>query len=93
MAVITKRIEVCDICRDVDAVVVTRVRMAVASGRLRTYALCEKDMAPVMDLMKRLGVGAPDAPPKRASRQVSMDQIEGVKEQRATSTTKTRKPR
>ena len=83
MAIITRRVEVCDVCRDIDVVVVTRVRMAVGPGRLRTYALCEKDMAPVMDLMKRLGVGVADTPPKRASRQVTMDQIEGVKTQRA----------
>jgi hypothetical protein len=90
MAVITKRIEVCDVCRDVDAVVVTRVRMAVGSGRLRTYALCERDMTPVVDLMKQLGVGAPDMPPRRASKQVSMDQIEGVKVQRAHPRTKSK---
>jgi hypothetical protein len=83
MVVITKRIEVCDVCRDLEAAVVTRLRCALGSGRLHTYALCEKDMAPVVDLMKRLGAGAPDAPPKRASKQVSMDQIEGVKVQRA----------
>jgi hypothetical protein len=83
MVVITKRVEVCDVCRDVNVAVVTRVRMAVGPGRLRTYAFCEKDIASVLDLMRRLDVGADDMPHRRASKQVSMDQIEGVKVQRA----------
>ena len=82
MAVITKRIEVCDVCRTVDEPV-TRVRVAFGAGRLRTYALCEKHGGPVRELIGHLGSGTIAPSPARASRQVSLGEIESVKEARA----------
>jgi len=82
VAVITKRIEVCDVCRTVDEPV-TRVRVAFGAGRLRTYALCEEHGGPVRDLIAHLGSGTIAPAPARSSRQVSLGEIESVKAARA----------
>ena len=82
MAVITKRIEVCDVCRTIDEPV-TRVRVAFGAGRLRTYALCEKHGGPVRELIGHLGSGTIASAPARSSRQVSLGEIESVKLARA----------
>ena len=82
MAVINQRVEVCDVCRIV-GVPVTRVRVAFGAGRLRTYALCEKHGGPVRELIGHLGSGTIAPAQARASRQVSLGEIESVKEARA----------
>ena len=82
MAVITKRIEVCDVCRTVGEPV-TRVRVAFGAGRLHTYALCEEHGGPVRDLIGHLGSGTIASAPARSSKQVSLDEIESVKLARA----------
>ena len=82
MATITKRIVVCDVCRNIEAPT-TSFRAAFGAGRLRTYALCDTHGTPVKDLLTGLGSGAVTSQPARASRMVSMDQIETVKESRA----------
>jgi len=78
VAVITKRIEVCDVCRTVGEPV-TRVRVAFGAGRLRTYALCEEHGGPVRELIGHLGSGTISSAPARSSKQVSLDEIESVK--------------
>ena len=78
MATITRHIVVCDVCRDIERPV-TVFRAAWASGRLRTYALCEEDGAPVRDLLSRMGAGEVPGAPARRRRSVSMEQIEQVK--------------
>ena len=78
MATITKRIVVCDVCRNIEAPVVA-FRAAFGAGRLRTYSLCDVHSGPVKDLLSGLGSGAAVTSPARASRQVTLGQIETVK--------------
>jgi len=82
VAVITKRIEVCDVCRRVGEPV-TRVRVAFGTGRLRTYALCEEHGGPVRELLGHLGAGTIAQPPARASKVLSMEELDAVKVARA----------
>lgn len=51
MATITKRIEVCEVCRDISKADLTRFRIAVGNGRLRTYALCAEDAKELRTLL------------------------------------------
>ena len=89
MATITQRLEVCDVCRTV-GLSVTRVRVAVGEGRLRSYALCEKDGGPLLRLVSTLtGSDTAVGRPAPRSRQVSMDQIEAVKTKRTPRKTST----
>ena len=83
MAVITKRIEVCDVCRTIDAPV-TRVRVAFGAARMRTYALCDTHGGPVKALLADLGAGTIARPPAKTSRRVSLEEIESVKDARST---------
>jgi len=82
MAVINQRIEVCDVCRRVGEPV-TKFRAAFGGGRLRTFALCEEHGGPVRDLIGHLGSGTIASAPARSSKQVSLDEIESVKQARA----------
>jgi len=82
MATITKRIVVCDVCRSIDAPV-TSFRAAFGGGRLRTYALCDTHGTPVKELLSGLGGGATTTAPRRASKVLTLDQIESVKATRA----------
>ena len=81
MVAITRRIVVCDVCRNIDAPVVP-FRAAFGAGRLRTYALCDTHGAPVKELLDGLGAGEATGP-VRATRQVTLGQIESVKASRA----------
>jgi hypothetical protein len=82
VATITKRIEVCDVCRDIERPILHRVRISMDAGKLRAYSLCEGDSLPLTNALAALGTPAAAAAPRRASRQVTLDQIEVVKEQR-----------
>ena len=79
MATITKRIEVCDVCRDVERPVAHRFRASMDSGKLRTYTLCEIDCAPLMQALASLGATAKDAPARRTNKQVTLAEIDKVK--------------
>ena len=81
MVAITRRIVVCDVCRNIEAPVVP-FRAAFGAGRLRTYALCDTHGAPVKELLDGLGAGDVSGP-VRATRQVTLGQIESVKASRA----------
>lgn len=97
MASITRRIEVCDVCRDVDAPIAKHVRLADEGDRLRTVALCQKDLGlPILDLLRALAKGAPAPTPGRGgSRKVTLEQIEEIKKTRgrAKKTTAPKRPR
>lgn len=79
MATITRRIVVCDVCRDVEKPVVKKARIALDGARLRTYSFCAEDFQPLGDLMA--DIGAP-ADGRRSNRTVTMAQIESIKKAR-----------
>lgn len=79
MATITKRIEVCDVCRDMGKTDLTRFRIAIGHGRLRTYALCGGDSKDLRAMLSSLGSGTTGTTPGRPSKMVTMAQIETVK--------------
>lgn len=84
MATVTRRIEVCDICREVDNPVVTHVRIAPENGRLRTYAFCAGDYQPVQAVLTAIAKATP-ATDGRRSKQVTMEQIEQIKANASTT--------
>ena len=93
MAIITQRIEVCDVCRSA-ALPVNRFRLAVGTGRLRTYVLCAEDGAPFMRFLSKMGETTTGAVHmRRGNRQVRMDQIEEIKVSRAAERQETRRAR
>jgi len=80
MATITKRIEVCDVCRDVNRPVAHRFRVSVDSGRLRAWSLCEDDGLPLTKALAGLGsTRSSDMPTRRTNKQVTLAEIEKVK--------------
>lgn len=80
MATVTRKIEVCDACRDVNKPVAEHVRMARDGGRLRTYAFCEGDLRPIQKILDAIAAAAPDSLGKRGgSKQVTMEQIGEIK--------------
>ena len=79
MATITKRIEVCDVCRDVERPITHRFRVSVDSGRLRAFSLCEGDGLPLVQALAALSATAKDAPAHRPNKQVTLAEIEKVK--------------
>jgi hypothetical protein len=83
MATITRRVEVCDVCRDIDKPVVEHVRIAREGGRLRTYAFCKGDLKPLEGTLTDIMAVAPVTRP-RGSKQVTMEQIDQIKAKRAT---------
>lgn len=83
MATVTRKIEVCDVCRELDRPIADRVRIARNGGRLRTYALCAPDLKPVERLLEAIAAAAPEALGKRGgSKQVTMEQIGEIKARR-----------
>lgn len=84
MAAITQRIEVCDVCKDIERPV-THYRLAPEGGRLRKLALCEEHGLPLTTLVSELHLWT--GPARRSSRQVTMEQIEVVKKRQARKTT------
>lgn len=80
MATVTRKIEVCDVCRELDRPVVDHVRMAREGGRLRTYAFCGPDLKAVEKLLDAIAATAPQSLGKRGgSKQVTMEQIGEIK--------------
>jgi hypothetical protein len=83
MATVTRRIEVCDVCRDVAKPIEERARIAVGDGRLRTYAFCKSDFMPLTRVLTAIAQAAPEPAGRRGgSKQVTMEDIETVKAQR-----------
>lgn len=80
MAAITQRIEVCDVCKEIDRPI-KHYRLAPEGGRLRTLALCEEHRNPVELLISSVALWTGS---RRSSRQVTMEQIEEVKKRRST---------
>lgn len=80
MAAITQRIEVCDVCKNIERPV-THYRLAPEGGRLRKLALCEEHMQPLTSLISVLNLWT--GPSRRNSRQVTMEQIEVVKKRQS----------
>ena len=96
MASVTRRIEVCDTCRAVDRPIFKRVRMAPEGQRLRLVAFCEEDYKPMADMLRKLDETWPAMDGRRASRKVTLEQIETIKggtKQASKSTTGTRRAR
>lgn len=85
MAAITQRIEVCDVCKDIERPV-RHYRLAPEGGRLRKLALCEEHEAPLAVMVSELKLWTGN---RRSSRQVTMEQIEEVKKRQRRSTKKT----
>lgn len=75
MASITTKVEVCDVCRDIERPV-RHFRLAPDSGRLRTLALCSEHSEPLDALVLTLNLWTGRG---RPSKQVTMEQIEVVK--------------
>lgn len=83
MATVTRRIEVCDVCRDVAKPIEERARIAVGEGRLRTYAFCKGDIAPLSRILTAIAQAAPEPAGRRGgSKQVTMEDIDQIKTQR-----------
>jgi hypothetical protein len=84
MATVTRRIEVCDVCRELDRPVVTHVRIAPEGGRLRTFAFCSTDYKPVAGVIESIQAveGAKLSGRRGGSKQVTVDQIEQIKASR-----------
>lgn len=85
MVAITQRVEVCDICRDVNRPV-KHFRLAPESGRLRKLALCDEHSEPIKGLVEALSLWSEGS---RRSRQVTMEQIEQVKKTQKRAAKKT----
>lgn len=82
MATVTRRIEVCDVCRDVTKEVSAHARIAPEGGRLRTYAFCDRDYRQVASVLEAIAAAdglEVQSRRGRGSRQVTMEQIEQVK--------------
>lgn len=52
------------------------------SGKLRAYSLCAEDASDLTRSLDALGKRAAPEVPRRASRQVTLSEIEAVKDQR-----------
>jgi hypothetical protein len=84
MATVTRRIEVCDVCRDVNKPVVTHARIAEDGGRLRTYAFCQGDYKPLSGVIEAIqrAEGEKLSGRRGGSKQVTMEQIDQIKTSR-----------
>jgi hypothetical protein len=79
VASVTRRIEVCDTCRELDRPIIARIRIAPEGERLRTVAFCAVDYAPMQAVLDGIKETFPTHNGRRPNRKVTLAQIEEIK--------------
>jgi hypothetical protein len=79
VASVTRRIEVCDTCRELDRPIVARIRIAPEGERLRTVAFCAVDYTPMETVLNGIKGTFPTHNGRRPNRKVTLAQIEEIK--------------